>query len=131
MKKVLILLFAISLNNYVFGAGSDSSSETSETALYDQAVKLVKRAGKLEKKDKDDKAKKLYSQAFEKLNKAVLAMSILAYPLLDTLRVFTIRILGGNSPFKADNNHIHHKLIRLGLTHTKAVFILYFCEFNF
>jgi tetratricopeptide (TPR) repeat protein len=73
MKKVLILLFAISLNNYVFGAGSDSSSETSETALYDQAVKLVKRAGKLEKKDKDDKAKKLYSQAFEKLNKAYIS----------------------------------------------------------
>ena len=40
----------------------------SETALYDQAVKLVKRAGKLEKKDKDEKAKKLYSQAFKKLN---------------------------------------------------------------
>lgn len=63
---------------------------------------------------------------FEKLNKAVLAMSILAYPLLDTLRVFTIRIIRGNSPFKADNNHIHHKLIRLGMSHTKAVFILYF-----
>ena len=70
MKKVLILLFAISLNNYVFGAGSDSSSETSETALYDQAVKLVKRAGKLEKKDKGERAKKLYSQAFKKLNTA-------------------------------------------------------------
>ena len=73
MKKVLILLFALSINNYVFGAGSDSSSETSKTALYDQAVKLVKRAGKLEKKDKDDKAKKLYTQAFEKLNKAYIS----------------------------------------------------------
>jgi len=70
MKKFLILLFALTLNNYVFGAGSDSSSDTSETALYDQAVKLVKRAGKLEKKDKDEKAKKLYAQAFKKLNKA-------------------------------------------------------------
>ena len=68
MKKILILLFFLSLNNYVLGAGSDSSSDTSETALYDQAVKLVKRAGKLEKKDKPEKAKKLYSQAFEKLN---------------------------------------------------------------
>ena len=38
--------------------------------LYDEAVKLVKRAGKLEKKDKDEKAKKLYSQAFKKLEKA-------------------------------------------------------------
>ena len=71
MKKILILLFFLSLNNYVLGAGSDSSSsESSTTSLYDQAVKLVKKAGKLEKKDKGDKAKKLYSQAFEKLNKA-------------------------------------------------------------
>ena len=58
MKKILILLFFLSLNNYVLGAGSDNSSDTSETALYDQAVKLVKRAGKLEKKDKHEKAKK-------------------------------------------------------------------------
>jgi tetratricopeptide (TPR) repeat protein len=70
MKKILILLFVLSLNSQVFAAGSDSSSDTSETALYDQAVKLVKRAGKLEKKDKPVKAKKLYSQAFKKLNKA-------------------------------------------------------------
>ena len=70
MKKILILLFVLSLSNNVFGAGSDSSSDTSDSALYDQAVKLVKKAGKLEKKDKVEKAKKLYSQAFKKLNKA-------------------------------------------------------------
>ena len=70
MKKILILLFVLSFNNQAFAAGSDSSSDTSESALYEQAVKLVKRAGKLEKKDKDEKAKKLYSQAFKKLNTA-------------------------------------------------------------
>ena len=70
MKKILILLFVLSLNNHVFAAGSDNSSDTSETALYDKAVKLVKRAGKLEKKDKPEKAKKLYAQAFKELNKA-------------------------------------------------------------
>ena len=70
MKKILILLVALSFNNQTFAAGSDSSNDTSETALYEQAVKLVKRAGKLEKKDKGQKAKKLYSQAFEKLNEA-------------------------------------------------------------
>ncbi len=51
-------------------AGSDSSSDTSKDSLYDDAVKLVKRAGKLEKKDKSDKAKKIYTQAFKKLEKA-------------------------------------------------------------
>ena len=70
MKNFFVLLFVLSLNNQVFGAGSDSSNDTSETALYDQAVKLVKRAGKFEKKDKGEKAKKLYSQAFKKFNKA-------------------------------------------------------------
>ena len=70
MKKILTLLFVLSFNNQIFAAGSDSSSDTSKTELYDQAVKLVKRAGKLEKKDKDEKAKKLYSQAFKKLNAA-------------------------------------------------------------
>ena len=74
MKKFLVLLFVLILNNHAFGAGSDSSSDssssTSGTALYDQAVKLVKRAGKLEKKDKGEKAKKIYSQAYEKLEKA-------------------------------------------------------------
>ena len=75
MKKILVLLFVLSLNNQVFSAGGDSggsssSSGSSATTLYDQAVKLIKRAGKLEKKDKGEKAKKLYSQAFKKLNKA-------------------------------------------------------------
>ncbi len=71
MRKILVFLFIISLNNNVLGAGNDSSSDTSYSALYDQAVKLVKKAGKLEKKDKKgEKAKKLYSQAFKKLNEA-------------------------------------------------------------
>ena len=55
-------------------AGSDSSSSGSDSSqkdtLYEDAVKLVKRAGKLEKKEKTDKAKKLYSKAFNKLEKA-------------------------------------------------------------
>ena len=54
-------------------AGSDSSSDSSDTkevSLYKEAVKLVKRAGKLEKKEKIEKAKKLYTQAFDKLEKA-------------------------------------------------------------
>ena len=53
-------------------AGSDNSSGSSskKESLYEDAVKLVKRAGKLEKKDKTEKARKLYSQAFDKLEKA-------------------------------------------------------------
>jgi UDP-N-acetylmuramyl pentapeptide phosphotransferase/UDP-N-acetylglucosamine-1-phosphate transferase len=47
----------------------------------------------------------------------VLAISVLILPLLDTLRVFLIRILNKKSPFSADRNHIHHRLEDLGLPH--------------
>ena len=71
MKNLIIAIFSLLLSTSLFAAGSDSSSSSSnETSLYEDAIKLVKRAGKLEKKDKIDKAKKLYSQAFQKLEKA-------------------------------------------------------------
>jgi len=41
MKKIFILLLILSFNSQVFGAGSDSSSDSSEADLYDQAVKLL------------------------------------------------------------------------------------------
>jgi Flp pilus assembly protein TadD len=74
MKKFLILLFVLSLNTHVFGAGSDSSSDStaSKSSPYDQAVKSIKKAEKLEKKAKKDKAKKNYLTAFKKLEKAYL-----------------------------------------------------------
>jgi UDP-GlcNAc:undecaprenyl-phosphate/decaprenyl-phosphate GlcNAc-1-phosphate transferase len=43
--------------------------------------------------------------------------SILVVPLLDTLRVFSIRIAKGKSPFIPDRNHIHHLLLDKGLNH--------------
>ena len=72
MKKILIIIFSLLLSTSLMAAGSDSSSgsSSSKASLYEDAVKLVKRAGKLEKKEKLDKAKKLYSQAFTKLEKA-------------------------------------------------------------
>jgi len=69
MKKIIIIIFTLLINNYALGAGSDSS-ESSKGSMYDEAVKLIKRAGKLEKKDKTDKAVKLYKEAFNKLEKA-------------------------------------------------------------
>ncbi|MDG1260710.1 MAG: MraY family glycosyltransferase [Flavobacteriales bacterium] len=59
------------------------------------------------------------------VSKPVLAMAILAYPLIDTLRVFFIRTVQGRSPFSADKNHIHHRLLALGLNHKQTVYTLY------
>ncbi|WP_086478614.1 MraY family glycosyltransferase [Arenibacter amylolyticus] len=54
----------------------------------------------------------------------ILAIAILSFPLLDTLRVFTIRIAQKRSPFSADRNHIHHRLLDMKFTHKKATMIL-------
>lgn len=49
-------------------------------------------------------------------------VSILIVPLLDTLRVFAIRIVNGRSPFTPDRNHIHHLLLDRGLGHAAVTF---------
>jgi len=46
------------------------------------------------------------------LNKVLLCVLVVIYPLLDLLRVFVLRILKGKSPFVADQNHIHHYLFK-------------------
>ena len=71
MKKILIILISFFLiNNFALAAGGDSGESSSKASMYDEAVKLIKRAGKLEKKDKKDKAVKLYKEAFNKLESA-------------------------------------------------------------
>ena len=49
--------------------------------------------------------------------------AILIVPLLDTLRVFSVRILKGRSPFTPDRNHVHHLLLDRGLSHSAVTFI--------
>lgn len=44
-------------------------------------------------------------------------LAIFSFPLVDTMRVFYIRIKAGNSPFTADKNHLHHILLNKGLKH--------------
>jgi len=46
-----------------------------------------------------------------------IGFSLLMIPLLDTLRVFSIRIFHRRSPFSPDRNHIHHLLLDKGLSH--------------
>ena len=70
MNKILSLLIVVLISTKSFAAGSDSSSSSSDLSFYDEGVSLVKRAGKLEKNDKVDKAKKMYSKAFKKFEKA-------------------------------------------------------------
>ena len=57
-------------SNFVYAAGGSNGSGKDETSLYKSGKKLVLRAKKLEKKDKVEKAKKLYLKAYDKFEKA-------------------------------------------------------------
>lgn len=57
-----------------------------------------------------------------------LTVAILIVPIFDTVRIFFIRIMSGISPFEADRNHIHHRILRLGFTHIQTTLI--FAGFN-
>ena len=59
------------------------------------------------------------------ISKPIFAMSVLVYPLVDTLRIFIYRAVRGVSPFSADRNHLHHRLIDIGLSHKGTVIIVY------
>ncbi len=48
----------------------------------------------------------------------IFALSVVAIPVFDTLRVFAIRIWQGRSPFSPDKNHIHHLLTCNGWSHS-------------
>ncbi len=53
------------------------------------------------------------------------AMAVIAYPIVDTFRIFIVRMAKGKSPFAADRNHIHHRLMALGLGHRGITAVLY------
>lgn len=54
----------------------------------------------------------------------VVAIAVLIIPIMDTLRIFLLRIMVGSSPFSADKNHIHHRLIDLGMSQLATVLTL-------
>ena len=59
------------------------------------------------------------------ISNPILVIAALSYPLTDTLRIFVIRAIKGQSPFAADRNHLHHRLLDCGYSHTKTVIIIY------
>lgn len=49
----------------------------------------------------------------------------LGLPLMEAVWSGIRRFLMGQALFRADNNHLHHRLLKLGYTHRKAVLVLY------
>ena len=56
---------------------------------------------------------------------AGLPLLLLGLPILDTLIVMVRRLSRGQSPFKADTTHLHHRLLARGFDHFEAVAIIY------
>lgn len=52
------------------------------------------------------------------------AACFIIIPLIDTLRIVILRLSRGKSPFSPDKSHIHHAIMRLGMTHSQTTLIL-------
>ena len=55
-----------------------------------------------------------------------LPIIVLGVPIFDTLFAISRRAKRRVNPFKADREHIHHRLVRIGLHHRSVVLVMYF-----
>jgi len=55
----------------------------------------------------------------------VIPLLVLGLPLLDTALAIVRRWLRGTPIFGADERHLHHRLVAIGLTHTRAAVLLF------
>ncbi|MFC5721360.1 MraY family glycosyltransferase [Streptomyces gamaensis] len=56
----------------------------------------------------------------------LLPLTIIAVPIADLLLAIVRRTWNGQSPFAADRGHLHHRLLEIGHSHSRAVLIMYF-----
>jgi UDP-GlcNAc:undecaprenyl-phosphate GlcNAc-1-phosphate transferase len=57
--------------------------------------------------------------------KVAVALLVLGVPIIDTFWIIVRRLASGRTPFSPDRGHIHHRLLDLGLSHTRAVLLIY------
>lgn len=101
----------------VFGRKSkmflgDGGSLMLGTALTFFVFSLLSKGGPCERLDTDG------------LSPVALSLAILAVPVFDTLRVMTMRIARGLSPFHPDKTHLHHLFIDLNFSHLATSMII-------
>ena len=62
----------------------------------------------------------------QKMDSALIpfVFAVLSHPIMDTLRVMTMRMCKGKSPFMADKTHLHHALIGQGISHLATTLII-------
>ena len=59
---------------------------------------------------------------------SALPLLLLGLPIIDMLTVIVLRVREGRSPFVADRQHLHHRLLDLGFDHFEAVAIVYILQ---
>ncbi len=57
----------------------------------------------------------------------IMPIVMMSVPLYDLLSVTLVRLLAGRSPFRGDQNHFSHRLVRLGLSKQRAVGLIWLC----
>jgi UDP-N-acetylmuramyl pentapeptide phosphotransferase/UDP-N-acetylglucosamine-1-phosphate transferase len=72
-----------------------------------------------------------YRGVYSVTNAPAISFALIAVPLVDTLRVMTIRILQKRSPFSADKNHIHHRILYFYDKHIVVTCFLIVCNLAF
>lgn len=58
-----------------------------------------------------------YYDKAENVNMIAFALAVLCVPVFDTIRVMTMRIVQGKSPFHPDKTHLHHVFVNVGVSH--------------
>jgi UDP-GlcNAc:undecaprenyl-phosphate GlcNAc-1-phosphate transferase len=66
------------------------------------------------------------STALPSLIPILVPLAVLAVPFLDLLLAVVRRTRAGRSPFAPDKMHLHHRLLEIGNSHTKAVLLMWF-----
>jgi UDP-GlcNAc:undecaprenyl-phosphate GlcNAc-1-phosphate transferase len=56
----------------------------------------------------------------------LLPLTMIAIPAADLVLAVVRRTWRGQSPFAADRGHLHHRLLEIGHSHSRAVLIMYF-----
>ena len=56
-------------------------------------------------------------------------LAVVCIPVFDTIRVMTMRILRGKSPFSPDKTHLHHLFIDMGFSHLGAALFIILINF--
>jgi UDP-N-acetylmuramyl pentapeptide phosphotransferase/UDP-N-acetylglucosamine-1-phosphate transferase len=68
-----------------------------------------------------------FKEGFQ-MNKVLFTVLVVAYPLIDLLRVFILRIKEGKSPFVADQKHLHHLILKKTKKQVITTLIISMCS---